>query len=309
MITPISNYSMPNTSFGSISRTIYDEKKPGQIKYKNNTWMFRYDLDWDKAINEITKGGKPKKIYCYACSDGSEPYTIAILLITKLGWEKAQQYFPIIARDIDADIIKKADSGILTLHDDDVNIISDYQRKSKVGFFDKISKRIFANKYKFKGVVSDKLRSCVDFGVGDICKDANGLDYNNSVIFFRNALPYLSPQKRNMLLATFARNINDTTAIVIGEFDKRVLGNPFLFMTNNHTFGLAEPVTNFFVGKRLKDFHKFPGSKNTAYSHEYSYIPVVQREPSVSMYNKFIKTEILANNRKLNNSARRRQNG
>ena len=237
-----------NIAFRSLEREVFEGKK---IKYRNNTYFFRSDLNWSRVIDNITEGDIPKKIYCYACSDGSEPYSIAIGLISKLGWEKAQKYFPIIAGDIDEEMVNTAKKGELKLRKEDIIKIKRYEKKSGIKFL----KKYYANgedNFSFTGVLSDELKSCVDFKVRDICQEANDIDYKNSVIFFRNALPYLSKQNRDMLLATFARNLNDTTAIVVGAFDFRILGMP-LFSVNNTTFGLIESPKYYFKGARKKD--------------------------------------------------------
>ena len=292
-----------NISFGSIKRTVFKDSKTEEIKYRNNTYMFRNDLDWDNVIYEITKDKVPKKIYCYACSDGSEPYSIAIVLISKLGYEAAQKYFPIIARDLDEKMINSAKSGKINLSLADIKTINMYESKSEINFFDKFSSNnidIFCN----EGTVSDKLRQCVEFEVGDICEDSRDFDYNNIVIFFRNALPYLSYEERSMLLATFARNLNDKTAIVIGGYDKYILKSPLLHVQNN-TFGLMQPTDCFYKGTRLKNMsrlHCFCMTEN--YPKEYiSTANQIDKRLDIRKYNKFIKSRILSNNQKACNQS------
>ena len=70
-ISPITGYPYCNKkiSFGTIERTVYypeDSEEAGKINYKNNSYMFRFDMNWNMVSNLITKNDKPKKIYCYA---------------------------------------------------------------------------------------------------------------------------------------------------------------------------------------------------------------------------------------------------
>ena len=301
MISKVFSPNYNNISFGSVMRTVYNNNNTENIKYRNNTSMFRIDLDWNLVIDKIVEGEMPRKIYCYACSDGSEPYSIAIGLISKLGWNKAQKYFPIIAKDVDEKMINLAKTGKINLSEIDTDKIKTYQEEADVKFFESISPKYNEDEFGFIGKISDKLRECVQFDVGDICDDARDFDYNNTVIFFRNAMPYLPKEKRDMLLATFARNLNDKTAIVIGEYDKTVLKAP-LWTVQNNTFGLFQPAECFYQGARLKNMRKF---RLTCLDYDYI-LPLFkysaeQKEKEILENNKFNKFEITNNNRHVAN--------
>ena len=259
MISTVSFNYNNRISFGSVERTVYDDKS--DVIYRNNSYIFRSDLNWENVIDNITKDRKQRKIYCYACSDGSEPYSIAMGIIAKLGYKNAQKYFPIIARDVDETMIKSAKSGVINLSLKDFKKIREYEERANINFIKGLKKNNYSSQknsanydeFELSGIVSDDLRHCVDFGVGDICVDSYDFDYNDSVIFFRNALPYLPKEKRDMLLATFARNLTDSTAIVIGQYDKQILGMLPLLNVQNHTFGLNESSNFYFQGTRLRD--------------------------------------------------------
>ena len=63
----------------------------------NSTSFFRRDIDW-KSIGSTFDSQFPKgkvNIYDFACSDGSEAYSLIITLIEQLGEKKAQRFFPI----------------------------------------------------------------------------------------------------------------------------------------------------------------------------------------------------------------------
>lgn len=286
-------------SFGSIERTVYNDKQEKNIKYRNNTYLFRDDLFWKEVIDNITKDDKPKKIYCYACSDGSEPYSIAIALISRLGWDKAQKYFPIIARDIDEKMINKAKSGKLAFDEEELVIIRYYQRNSDTKFFDIIYDNIsYDSPFHKRGILSEKLKSCIDFAVGDICEEASNIDYSNSVIFFRNAMPYIPKEKREKLLAVFSRNLKKTTAIVIGEYDKRMLLDP-LSSVYNSFYGLIETTKNYYEATRKKNIKsKYKPIQNFSLnSNLYDKFDNINTD-NVKIYNKYIKNYISNYNRK-----------
>lgn len=302
IISPVytTKYDTGNISFSSLQREVYTGGN--KLKYRNNTDMFRCDLRWDSVVDEITKNPIPPKIYCYACSDGSEPYSIAIALISKLGWEKAQKYFPIIARDIDESMIERAKSGVLALSDWDLDRIEKYKKCSATKFFSSIEKISDENSgdFIYKGVVSDKLKRCVDFQVSDFCKDAEDMDYNNSVIFFRNVWPYLSRDKRKKLVSVISKKLNATTAIVTGNFDTGVF--PY-YKISNSSYGLLAVTKNYFKGTRHEDIPrvKLPSFNDESWKYRtninsYNYVKSYNKQIISSMINKFNKN---ANNKKI----------
>lgn len=214
------NYCKNKISFGTMEREVTDPEFRrlddfSNIKWRNNTYLFRKDLAWGIVANHIAKDGKPKRIYCYACSDGSEPYSIAIALIYKLGFDKAQKYFPIIARDKDEFVIEKAKSGNIKLKKSDLFVLKVFEKITKMKFLDNAAAQKSPEEYS----LSKELKSCVDFGLGDLLKDKDSLEYDNAVIFFRNVWPYLSKQEQVSLVKTFKNNFTKDSSLIIGDFD------------------------------------------------------------------------------------------
>ena len=112
-----------------------------KIKNSNSTQFFREDMPYTKDsdysgfarfLNERFSEGKVN-VYDFACSDGSEAYSIAISLIEEMGEEEAQRFFPIQAIDKDKQIIKKAASGTIECDTVDIENIT----KNTHGKFDK----------------------------------------------------------------------------------------------------------------------------------------------------------------------------
>ena len=99
-INPQSNIQNPLFTSNKRERGI---KEDGTLN-RNTTSFFRNDLIWgdfaDLLIDKYKNENKVN-VYCYACSDGSEPYSVAMLLISRLGLEGAKKFFPIIAVDKD----------------------------------------------------------------------------------------------------------------------------------------------------------------------------------------------------------------
>lgn len=232
MISAVSNVTIPQKynkalSFGTLEREVYKNNQKKEIKYRNNTTLFRQDLNWRRVTNYIISDEKPKKIYCYACSDGSEPYSVAIMLISKLGWKGAQKYFPIIARDIDKFAVNRAKSGFINLTDIDVIGMMKKQNNPLTDFFIYKKKTAFEDNYStYK--VSDRLRACVNFEKGNLLDDAKNLNYDNAVIFFRNVWPYLSKSERRNLMTDFSERFKENTTLVVGAYDENPEGENFI---------------------------------------------------------------------------------
>ena len=107
MIINAINYNM-NTNFTSWQRTVYKEPAKNvvskEILYRNDTSFFREDLIWDflvKFLKDKYSDVSKVNVYDYACSNGSETYSIIMKLLTDLDKQEAEKFFPINAKDID----------------------------------------------------------------------------------------------------------------------------------------------------------------------------------------------------------------
>lgn len=255
------NTSYKNVSFGTLEREIFSDEKRTKIEYRNNTMIFRNDINWKKMANYIIKDN-PKQIFCYACSDGSEPYTIAIMLISKLGWDEAQKYFPIIAKDNDPYAIKKAKSGYINLRECDIKEMMKNQKNRFSEFFTFKKKTAFLKGYStYK--VSDRLKSCVNFEVGDIVTDAKSINYDNSIIFFRNVWPYLSHEQKEILMKIFSENFKENTSLVVGGFDENPKTEPYFVWTDfeeemkqHNLYSIYPRIYRKYDVSNFKDFMK-----------------------------------------------------
>ena len=72
--------------------------KEGKILVSNSTNFFRNDLPWNtlgKTLDELYPKGEKVNVFNFACSDGSEPYSLAICLMEQLGEDGAKRFFPI----------------------------------------------------------------------------------------------------------------------------------------------------------------------------------------------------------------------
>lgn len=181
----------------------------------NATHFFRVHINDLYADGIIKKFPKGVKIFNYACSDGSEPYSLVMLLINKLGFEEARKkYFPIIAKDISPAIIKQAQKGIIGLNEqDEKEIINLLRLKNLNKFFKpvKLDEQPIGDDFK-QFWVPDVLRENVVFSKSDICQDAKNPEIfkgdkpGPSLLLFRNAMYHLTNEQQKTLYADLFNN-------------------------------------------------------------------------------------------------------
>ena len=209
-------------AFKSNNRTVRD--KNGQFLYRNTTSFFREDLIWDKfveLIKEKYKNTDKVNIMCYACSDGSEPMSLAMLLRENFG-EEAEKFFPIIAKDIDSTVIYTAKGDYVNMDYADFETINKYTG----GNFEKYFKRPLGGigiEYDYLIRMNPLFKKMINYSIADITKDVSNIPPENTIIFCRNFWPYIeSAQERTQLVNNLAQQLKTNCTIVIGNFDDTV---------------------------------------------------------------------------------------
>ena len=207
-IMPINLYK-PN--FTSTTRTTYFSDSEGEFVLptydrklgirissdirmvcSNSTNFFRRDLDW-QSIGKIFNQQFPKgkvNIHDFACSDGSETYSLIIALIEQLGEKQASRFFPIQASDVDPEIIRMAQSGKIMATDEDIFKIENMIKNGKIEKYFNIT-RLGYN----KNILSAKeiLTKNVIFKQASITKGLDEVQKDeNNIILARNFWKYLS---------------------------------------------------------------------------------------------------------------------
>lgn len=232
-------------SFGTNDRTCFSLPNCMGIKRKTATSMFRDDMYWgDFAVrlNEHFKDLPRVNIINHACSDGSEPYTLAISLIEELGAEGAKKFFPIIAKDKDKVVIDFAKNGLINLsYEDREKLESKGIDINKYFTLAPVQKSISKDNCVYETCsVSDDLRECVQFERGNILKDLKALDDDspNTVLLFRNALPYLNKFQINKFLKLADKKLGENSILSTGEFG--TLKAPHFVWRNIYLMGFKD---------------------------------------------------------------------
>ncbi len=206
-------------NFQSNTRVFRD--KYGKMLYRNTTNFFRDDLDWKQLGNFIKnkyKDTNKVNIYCYGCSDGSEPLSIA-MLIRELFPNQNNKFFPIIAKDIDSTMIYLAKTGQTEVD------CTDYEMINKVtnNKFDKYIKapKSLLGFNPIPAKINPELLKDIEFSVADIKEDLHTINPQNSIVFCRNFWPYITPETEQIRLVNeLSSRLKDNSTVIIGGFDK-----------------------------------------------------------------------------------------
>ncbi len=234
------------------------------------TSLFRPHLDWNKFINYVIENFKNKEkvnIYSLGCSDGSEAYSYAIALTEKLPKSQHQKYLPIMAFDIDSEVIQAAQSGKINLTNDDFNAITKNINIDKYGigdnwhkkFFQKagsalkigndISREDFQSIYnpRYSYTPAGNIKDSVKFYESDVLSAINRInDDGNSIVNTCHVLSYCEDFYVEKVLNALGEKLKPGSIYV---FDKFYLEPSFIEKIQNRGFIL--PDKNMCFAKKL----------------------------------------------------------
>ena len=279
----ISPVKINNFNFKSTNRTVYRDKKKGdyvsnvydpyysamngpnipKMVYSNKTFFLRNDFPWGtigKYLQDKYPTGKVN-IYNFACSDGSEPYSLALSLIDSLGEEEAQRFFPIIASDIDSEIIKQAKKGRIKVTPLEYEKLCAFVKKPKTGkdYFDIEYVRVDSKNSYYILKPKEILSKNVQFKCEGIEEGLNNVEKSNSFVMARNFWKYLSAEQIATLSLKLRNGLDDTSLIAIGDFDKSS-NTPFFFfrlgiipVSRYEDYSGILKVSEFFESPFLRD--------------------------------------------------------
>jgi chemotaxis methyl-accepting protein methylase len=206
------------------------------------TMLFRddYFLKLAEVIRDRFPNGVP--IHCYAASDGSEPYTLAMTLLDRAGPEKAKNY-PIRAFDINPGLIEQAKKAILKVFQCDLAQYANYRKLGmNVSFLDLFERQSLppgetaelekTNRMPRKTMGPEvgyykampPLRDMVTFETADIRQDARRKLEKPIVLVFRNAWYQLGTNRTQASLELAENLFNSLPSgslLVIGESENR----------------------------------------------------------------------------------------
>jgi chemotaxis protein methyltransferase CheR len=163
----------------------------------NLTSFFRNKTVFDSLKAEILPSMKNPMIWSAGCSNGAEPYAIAILC------KEMKINCSILGTDIDKESIKEACQGVY-----DEYALAEMPSRYKLKYFEKVKEG-----YR----VTREIKNSVGFQNLDL-KD---IDFKEKfdLIFCRNVLIYLNKEFQEKILGSFATALKENGILVLGKVE------------------------------------------------------------------------------------------
>ena len=206
----------------------------------NESFFFRDSKPFDILRNQIlpkiikTRSKKNIRIWCAACSNGQEPYSILMLLhemgILKEGWT-----VDILATDLSREVLDRARKGIYSQFE--------VQRGLPILYLIKYFSQIGE-----KWCIKEELRDVVKFEEFNLLESVqsfrDNLNCNTNhfdIVFCRNVLIYLEEKNKTKILDNLSQIISQDGYLFLGGAET-ILGLTKNFRVSTEIPGVYEPV-------------------------------------------------------------------
>lgn len=171
----------------------------------NVTSFFRNPDVWTelRGVLATLDDEGPVKLWSAACSDGREPYSLAMLALDQ---GLSPRNFEVIATDIDEEVLEVARNGVYhstrtTDIDEQLGPIDDYDR--------------FVEQEEDRFVVAERVRDQVEFERHDLINDEPKA--NVDLVSCRNLFIYINAEHKLPMLRTITRSLRVGGYLVIGK--------------------------------------------------------------------------------------------
>lgn len=268
----------PLISFKSSVREVVKDKKTGEVHsypdcdhdmqnetllYSNYTSFFRTDLDkryddevlaWEELRGVLREQfGKADCVHTYdfACSDGSEAYSLALCLTDEFK-DESSKFFPIFALDFDSLMINRAKSAKIPCTRQDILRMCENLSFSTQDEFLIEEANSNNSRYRYVFCPSEKLSSKINFKLGRIEDEIGNVEKSNSLVFCRNVWPYFDRDDAVELLNKLLDKLDSSSLLVIGQFDMTKTVKQTLL--NNGYYSVAPYVYKKGKDEDISDF-------------------------------------------------------
>ena len=225
----------------------YNFQKPSKQTFRSNfrvynvdngrkmgtiTSPFRKGVNWKEFADYGIKNFQDKEkvnIVQFASSDGSEAYTMIISLLENKCNYNVEKFFPILACDIDAEVIKAANSGLINLSQKNIELINKNINNFAEYFIPSDKNLNIVNDCILKAFpddniktfkVANKLTKNVIFNQADMYDILFSLrDNSNTIILCRNVLGYFNDNIIRSTVHILSKKLKEGSLFVIGELE------------------------------------------------------------------------------------------
>jgi len=159
------------------------------------------------------------EVWSAGCSSGQEPYSLAITLLRAKKRHRISTQINVFATDVDKAILAKAKAGV-------------FSRESLKNLEEEDIREFFMEGEKGYSV-SNEVRECVTFSVGDVLKERPGA--RHSLIVCRNLLIYFSSENQERVISGFSRNLFDGGYLMLGKAETLIGKNRLYFQSISPT--------------------------------------------------------------------------
>ena len=159
------------------------------------------------------------KIWSAPCSNGCEPYSLAIIF-NELG--KKQFHYELLGVDIDPNILAAAKAGVYN-----INSLKNVSTLRLKRYF----RQIDAENYS----LDEKIKEMVRFKQFDLLKDTYAKDLD--LILCRNLFIYLTPDVKDVLTQRFVNSLKPNGILFLGNTE---------FIFEPEKYGLKKIISSFY---------------------------------------------------------------
>lgn len=202
----------------------------GKVFNNSYTEIFRHDIKWNsfnKYLKERFNDFDKVNTYIYACSDGSEAYSISTALQSTFD-DCADKFFPIYAKDIKEGLIeenkKEKAEGIELLNCENTRLSVYRSIKEGLDNNDEIINRFFEKRDNGRIYFSKTVTEPVEFSVANILDDVENIDSKRPSLFMcRNMWKYVDKNYHQEFADKLFDKLAPGSLVVIGGIDLDVI--------------------------------------------------------------------------------------
>lgn len=189
----------------------------------NTTEFFRNPSNFvtleTKLFPELFSKSNKVKVWSAPCSNGCEPYSLAIIL-DELGYRPHQ--FEILGIDLDPNILKDAKKGV-------------YNSGALKNVNSQRMQKYFTKEGTDAWAINDQIKQMVSFKGFDLLKDKYGKNWD--MILCRNLFIYLNQDVKDLLTHKFVESLRPGGILFLGNTE---------FIFEPEKFNLRKVVSSFY---------------------------------------------------------------